>query len=130
MNVIPMPQVIEDIAHVAHEANRAYCQTLGDLSQPSWDEASAEQKNSVLQGVLAVQANPDRTPQQNHEGWMALKMMDGWTYGLVKDVGKKVHPCLVPYSELPYEQRLKNELFLAVVKTLLPVNVFLDESPQ
>lgn len=27
------------VAHVAHEVNRAYCQSLGDNSQPTWEDA-------------------------------------------------------------------------------------------
>lgn len=27
------------IAQVCHEVNRAYCQALGDDSQPAWDDA-------------------------------------------------------------------------------------------
>jgi hypothetical protein len=30
---------IEEIAKVAHEVNRAYCQALGDFSQPKWEDA-------------------------------------------------------------------------------------------
>ena len=28
-----------EIARIAHEANRAYCQSIGDDSQPNWAEA-------------------------------------------------------------------------------------------
>jgi len=31
-------------------------------------------------------------------------------------IQKKTHPYLVPYNELLYEQRVKNELFLAIVR--------------
>ena len=41
----------ELIAKVAHTVNKAYCETLGDYSQPSWDEAPEWQKASALQGV-------------------------------------------------------------------------------
>jgi hypothetical protein len=31
---------LEQIARVAHEVNRAYCQALGDQSQPAWEDAA------------------------------------------------------------------------------------------
>ena len=30
---------VEQIAQVAHELNKAYCESLGDNSQPSWEDA-------------------------------------------------------------------------------------------
>jgi len=38
---------IEDIAKVAHEVNRAYCISIGDNSQQSW-ECSPEWQKKVL----------------------------------------------------------------------------------
>lgn len=42
---------IEDIASVCHEANRAYCRTLGDFSQGPWISAPDWQKQSAIAGV-------------------------------------------------------------------------------
>ena len=41
----------EDIAKVAHEVNRAYCEALGDTSQLSWEDAPEWQKASARAGV-------------------------------------------------------------------------------
>ena len=30
---------VQDIARVAHELNKAYCESMGDHSQPDWDNA-------------------------------------------------------------------------------------------
>ena len=87
-----------DIARVAHEVNRAYC---------------ADQS-----GVRAILADPTTTPEQSHEGWTVVKVADGWVYGPVKDADAKTHPCLVPYSELPPEQRAKDAIFGGVVRAL------------
>ena len=37
--VIPGQLTIDDIAEACHEANRTYCQTIGDDSQPAWAAA-------------------------------------------------------------------------------------------
>lgn len=107
-----------DIAQVCHEANRAYCLTLGDASQPPWADAPQWQKQSAVMGVNAALDNPDQTPELSHRGWSAQKLADGWKYGPVKDPEKKEHPCLVEYHELPENQRRKDALFLAVVRAL------------
>lgn len=102
------------VARIAHEINRAYCQSIGDDSQPSWEDAPQWQKDSAIAGVAFHLAN-DATPEQSHESWMAQKAADGWKYGEVKDADKKEHPCFRPYSELPKEQRAKDYLFKAVI---------------
>lgn len=106
------------IARVVHEANRAYCQSIGDTSQVPFDEAPAWQVESVLNGIDGITSGEIRAPHQSHESWMAQKQKDGWVYGEVKNEKTKEHPCMVPYEALPSEQRMKDYLFFAIVKTL------------
>lgn len=40
-----------------------------------------------------------------HEVWASSRQAEGWTYGPVRDDAKKQTPCLVPYSELPEEEK-------------------------
>jgi hypothetical protein len=107
-----------NIAKVAHEANRAYCATLGDFSQLPWDDAPDWQKDSAFAGVTYVIEDPNQTPEMNHAGWMAHKAADGWIYGPEKDAEAKTHLCMVPYEDLPKEQRLKDVLFRSIVLAL------------
>lgn len=104
----------EQIARVCHEANRAYCEAIGDQSQLPWDEAAQWQRDSALEGVTSVARNP----REQHEAWCESKRKDGWIYGLVKDGVLKTHPCLVAYEQLPLEQQLKDTLFQAIVEAL------------
>lgn len=106
------------IARVAHEINRAYCASLGDTSQPAWEDAPEWQQQSAIAGVEMHLANPDATPEQSHESWLAQKVAAGWVYGEVKDAEKKEHPCCRPYDELPAEQKSKDYLFRSVVHML------------
>lgn len=111
---------VEQIAQVCHEANRAYCKTIGDNSQPSWDDAPDWQKQSAIKGVefhleeLASGGTPK--PEASHENWLKEKVANGWVYGETKDADAKTHPCCVPYSELPRDQQRKDYIFIAVVK--------------
>jgi len=109
---------VNNIARVCHEANKAYCETIGDMSQVHWDDAPAWQRDSAVAGVEFCLANPDASASANHESWLAVKEADGWKYGPVKDVDKKEHPCYVPYDELPAPQQKKDALFKAVVAAL------------
>jgi hypothetical protein len=106
---------VRAIARLCHEVNKAYCESIGDHSQVSWEEAPEWQQNSAIDGVMFIKASPDTTPEDSHKNWLAHKVNDGWVYGPVKDVEKKEHPCMVPYEELPLEQRVKDYLFRAVV---------------
>lgn len=104
-----------EIARIAHEINRAYCASLGDDSQPAWEDAPEWQKASALVGVDMHLANQNATPENSHESWLAQKTAEGWKYGPVKDAQKKEHPCFLPYTELPPEQKAKDYLFRSVV---------------
>jgi len=105
------------IAEVAHQVNKAYCDSIGDTSQPDWKDAPEWQKQSAIKGVEFHQSG-EHGPEASHNSWLAEKRKDGWKYGPVKDPEKKEHPCYVPYSELPKEQQTKDFLFLAIVKSL------------
>lgn len=107
---------VEFIARQCHEANRAYCQSLGDKSQPGWKDAPEWQKESAMSGVR-LHLTSNISPAESHYHWMKHKLADGWTYGPVKDADKKQHPCLVVYDDLPQEQRTKDYIFRAIVHT-------------
>lgn len=109
---------IPQIAQVAHEINKAYCESIGDHSQVSWEDAPGWQKDSAKNGVNFVLLNPEAPPSASHESWLKQKEEEGWKYGDVKDADKKEHPCFVPYDQLPLEQRSKDYLFKQVVESL------------
>lgn len=106
------------IAQVCHEANRAYCITQGDVSQPLWHDAPEWQRSSAITGVQFRLDNPESKPEDSHNSWLKQKEEEGWKYGTVKDAEKKEHPCFVPYTELPVFQQKKDHLFQAIVDAL------------
>lgn len=117
---------IATIARVAHEVNKAYCESIGDTSQKSWEEAEQWQRDSAIKGVEFALNNPSSTPESQHEAWCQDKLSQGWKLGPVKDAEKKEHHCLVPYSELPPEQRVKDYLFKQVVNSMR----YISEAPE
>lgn len=110
-------------AKAAHEVNRVYCLALGDESQLAWEHAPPWQINSAIHSVEAIIKNPNRPPSASHETWMKEKKDTGWKYGPVKDPDKKEHPCIVAYDDLPIDQRMKDTIFLAVVKGVLGLGI-------
>lgn len=107
-----------DIAQVAHEINKAFCESIGDRSQPSWAEAPDWQKSSAINGVKFHLDNPEALPSASHENWLKQKEEEGWKYGPIKNPETKEHPCFVPYDQLPVEQRSKDYLFKQVIHSL------------
>jgi len=108
-----------DIAQICHEANRALCVTLGDLSQLPWADAPEWQRESALKGVTFRAENPDAPASATHEAWSADKIADGWVWGMEKNVIAKTHPCLVPFDMLPPMQQAKDVLFGVICMGLL-----------
>lgn len=40
-----------------------------------------------------------------HEVWAQTRISQGWTYGEQRDDHLKKHPCLIPYEDLPEEEK-------------------------
>lgn len=117
MNTVTIPRPFDRIARVCHEVNRAYCQALGDDSQPSWEDAPAWQRESARMGV-DLHLSGDFGPEVSHISWMKQKVDDGWVYGPTKDPELKQHPCIVPFDQLPREQQAKDFIFRGVVHAM------------
>lgn len=112
---------IEQVAEVAHETIRAACWAAGDRTVPTWYEANAWMRVLTIQSVEKQLVHRERfghfpDAAATHDNWRMELLKDGWKWGPVKDAEKKEHPCLVMYQERPFEQRVKDHLFAAVVR--------------
>jgi hypothetical protein len=105
------------IAHIAHDMVREYCKLLGDYSYLSWKDTPEWQKNSCINGVDFLLANPHSTPLDLHDNWIKEKEAAGWKYGPLQDPEKKEHPCMAPHSKLSMEAQMIDLLFILVVRT-------------
>ena len=122
------PVLLESAARAAHEANRAWCLAHGDTSQMPWDDAPGWLQDSIRKGVIGV-ANGNG-PRESHQSWLDEKAETGWTYGPVKDVAAKEHPCFLPYDALPPEQKAKDTIFVSVVESFLRAGGVWVEAPS
>jgi RyR domain len=106
----------EEIARVVHAANMEIQRIQGDLNPSQlWDHESPEIKESAIEGVRQARL---LAPEELHEDWVKNKQAHGWVYGEYKDTELKTHPCMVPWEQLPEDQRVKDRLFIAIVHAL------------
>lgn len=47
----------------------------------------------------------EKIAENVHEVWAEGRIKEGWTYGIVRDDAKKETPCLVPYKDLPENEK-------------------------
>jgi voltage-gated potassium channel Kch len=56
---------------------------------------------------------------EEHGRWCDHKVTEGWRYGERKDARGRTHPCLVPWSELPEDEREKDREFVRTIPARL-----------
>jgi len=67
-----------------------------------------------------ILALTERIAENVHENWSQSRLAEGWTYGPVRDDGKKTTPCLVPYAQLPeIEKEYDRKTALQTLKLIL-----------
>ena len=58
----------------------------------------------------------ERLAENNHDQWARQRINEGWTYGPQRDDTLKTHPDLVPYGDLPEEEKEYDRI--SVVQTV------------
>jgi hypothetical protein len=53
-----------------------------------------------LRQSLAQSETCELLAEAEHNGWMVERMLNGWTYGRIRDDANKKHPLLIPYNQL------------------------------
>jgi hypothetical protein len=48
----------------------------------------------------------ERLARNTHDIWARQRMADGWRWGKARDDGRKLHPSLVPYEDLPESEKV------------------------
>ena len=47
----------------------------------------------------------ERLAENAHDLWAAQRLAQGWRFGPQRDDTLKLHPCLVPYADLPESEK-------------------------
>lgn len=119
---------VERIARIVHAMLNAYSGLVGLATVSETDDYDAAAKSSTEQAVQLVLQNPEITAEALHQHWVESKKNEGWVYGEAKDSQAKTHPCLVDWSELSKEHRIKDEFFISIVASYK--NTFGDLEPE
>lgn len=80
-----------------------------------WDEREEDFRHQFL-AAIERQCGPQRSnsPEELHGSWMQAYFSNGWVYGVEYDREKRIHPDLVPYSQLGQLERDKDAVFVAL----------------
>ncbi len=63
-----------------------------------------------------------------HDIWAQQRMNDGWRYGPERCDKSRLHPCLVPYSELPEaEKTYDRNAVLGTVRAILALGFVVEK---
>lgn len=122
----PMPltevaRIVDGIARVVHEANRAYNVSLGDPAPDApYDAIEDWHRRSIISRVIMMIKGYTNT--QIHQAWVDEMLERGWVLGEVKDptATPPTHPCLQDLEHCSPEQQKKEILALGIVRALVP----------
>ncbi len=75
---------------------------------------------SGVQLATEIQELMERLAEHNHDVWARQRLADGWKLGKQRNDELKLHPCLIPYDELPesekeYDRQTAREVLKAVL---------------
>ena len=48
----------------------------------------------------------ERLAENTHDVWAAERLRQGWTYGPERNDQTKQNPCLIPYDDLPEDEKI------------------------
>lgn len=64
-----------------------------------------------------------------HNNWAQQRLSDGWRYGPERNDGRKEHPCLIPYEELPEsEKQYDRKTAMETLKAIIALGYRIEKS--
>ena len=70
----------------------------------------------------------EKIAENVHEVWAENRIREGWTYGERRDDLKKETPCLVPYADLPEEEKVYDRnTAMETIKLILSLGYRLEK---
>ena len=108
----------EMIAEFVHEALSCWARQRGMPAYPNWADAEDWMRASTIESVEHVLNNPEAAAGAQHVQWMEQKLRDGWKFGETKDPDAKTHPMLIPFADLPADERAKDAIIIGLVRAL------------
>lgn len=79
---------------------------------------------------LPVELEPlvEQMAKNVHEVWAQKRMEEGWRYGEKRDDELRLHPCLVPYEQLPeIEKEYDRSTALGTLKLIMKLGFSIEK---
>jgi hypothetical protein len=108
---------IEKISEIIYEACRleAIWSKRSVVPKP-FDEREKEFKRQFIRTIEKyLKAKRLPTPKQAHNNWLKEYKKMGWKFGFYYEPEKKRHPDILPYEDLPQDEKEKDAIFLMAV---------------
>ena len=75
-----------------------------------------------------LKALTEQLAENVHEVWSAGRIADGWQYGEKRDDARKLHPCLLPYNQLPEsEKEYDRNTAIQTIKTIVKLGYKIEK---
>lgn len=104
------------IAELIYEATRLEAEwSKRPIIPEKWNNRDEAFRNQFVDIVRKYIQDGIPTPEEAHNSWMESYFKMGWKYGKERSVENKTHPDLIPFDELPKEERDKDAIFLCLV---------------
>ncbi len=113
----------EDLTETFRDANRGAADHL-KVKLASLDYWIPEDPSNWSQEVDLTE-NQELLAKLEHSRWYAERRLNGWQYGTTRDDTRKIHPCLVPYDDLPENEKDKDRTNIADLQ-----NFFSSQQPK
>ncbi|SRR6266704_4108237 len=109
---------VDAVARIVHNAQRDLGYWLEDPYPPAPYDALPEEQRRPSQSLvrLIAQGYPREYVQ---EIWVESMTVKGWVYGNAKDPGRKTHPCMVAFPDLPPWEKRKVNLAFNIIEGLV-----------
>lgn len=90
---------------LSREIGKAAENMMGDRDERDAQDKGGENvdRKELLEDLLEL---AEQMAERIHDVWMEERIRQGWSYGEKRDDVNKKHPCLIPYEDLPEEEKI------------------------
>jgi len=85
------------------------------------DDKFRKQFADIIREYIKQEKLP--TPEEAHNSWVKSYIDMGWKYGKERDVVAKTHPDILPFEQLPKDEKDKDAIFLMAVWIVKNLNI-------
>lgn len=103
-----------ELAEIDKEDNRAAARRIPEILALAGMAVDLEANADTTAGPSEKEIREhlahhmERLAEAEHDGWMNQRRRNGWSWGKTRDDARKVHPLLVPYTELSEKEKKKD----------------------